>query len=160
MNLGSDHEYARAKKHPEELDQWREWIRRNIGSGREGYVFEDVDIVRTCDKDPVPWLIVRHFSPTSDPVGKLMAIERKLGNADMGHAQKRTFGLWDHITRKGDPLRQRWMGWYLLNHPHEDPRKCTHVTINGKRLTMDDFKLFLKFELDIPPYEFPDYVKI
>ena len=166
--MGSGHEYKRAQEHPEELDLWRQWIRENIGSGPEGFVFEDVDLMGIsedlrgddCDKDPKPWLVNRRFLPGSDPVGKFMAIEKKFGNADMDHAQIRTFGLWDHISRMGDPLRKRYMGWYLLNHPHEDPRKCTHVTINGKRLTMDDFKLFLKFELDIPPYEFPDYVKI
>lgn len=158
--MGSDHKYARANEHPEELDLWREWIRKNVKSGRMGFVFEDTDLIHTCtfDKDPKPWLVARRFWSSSDPIGKFMAIERKLGNADMDHAQKRTFGLWDHITRKGDPLRQRYMGWYLLNHPHEDPRKCPHVTINREKLTMDQFKLFLKFERDIPPYEFPDYV--
>ncbi len=155
--MGSGHTWRGA---PEEIDPWRQWIRENIGSGPEGYVFEDVDMLRKYDKEPVPWMIVRHFSPRSDPVGKLMAIERKLGDADMGHAQIRTFGLWDHITRKGDPLRKRWMGWYLLNHSHENPAECTYVTINGIRRTMDELLLFLKFELDIPPYEFPDYVKM
>jgi len=157
--LVSGHVYGRASEHPEELDIWRQWIRENIERGSKGYVFEDIDLIRTCDKDPVPWLVVRRFWPTSDPIGKLMAIERKFGNADMGYAQKRTFGLWDHLTRLGDPLRERWWGWYLLNHPHENPEECTYVIINGIKLTKDKFKLFLKFELDIPPYEFPDYVK-
>jgi len=165
MNLDSGHVYVRAHEHPEEVDLWREWIRIKVKSGSEGYVFEDIDnistdIIRRSDKDPVPWAVVRRFWPGSDPVGKLLAIERKRGNAPMGYAQIRTFGLWDYLTRKGDPLRQRWMGWYLLNHPYEDPWECTYVIINGKRkLTMDELILFLKFELDILPYEFPDYVK-
>ncbi len=146
--MDSDHDW---RGNPKELDLWREWIRRNIESGREGFVFEDID--------HVPWLVARRFWRVSDPIGRFLVIEKKLGDAGMDPAQIRTFGLWDHLTRRGEPLRKRYMGWYLLNHPHENPWECTHVTINGKRLTMDEFKLFLKFELDLPPYEFPDYVK-
>lgn len=145
--MPSDHTW-RGK--PEDRDPWREWIRRNVESGRDGYVFEDIDIV--------PWLVARRYFGILDPVGRFMIIERKFGNASMGKAQIRTFGLIDHILREGDPLGQRWRGWYLLNHPHEDPLKCPYVKINGKNLTMAQFKLFLKFERDdIPPYEFPDY---
>ncbi len=158
--MGSGHKYRRAREHPEELDPWREWIRENIDRGSAGYIFEDVDMLPIEDKEPVPWVIVRYFDRRLDPVGKLMAIERKFGNADMGHAQIRTFGLLDKIARKGDPDRKRWMGFYLLNHPHQDPEQCDHVQINGNRYTLDQFKKFMKFELDIPPYEFPDYIRI
>ncbi|MBA7613310.1 hypothetical protein ES703_20556 [subsurface metagenome] len=145
--MPSDHTW-RGK--PEDRDSWREWIRRNVESAREGYIFEDIDLV--------PWLVARRYFGILDPVGRFMIIERKLGNADMGKAQIRTFGLIDHILRKGDPQGQRYGGLYLLNHPHEDHQKCTHVIINREKLTMDQFKQFLKFEHEIPPYEFPDYV--
>lgn len=160
MKLCSGHVYRRARDHPEEVDLWREWIRQNVPSGSAGYVIEDIDLLLIEDTSPEPWVIIRYYSPRLDPVGKLMAVERKYGNGDMGHAQIRTFGLLDKIARRGDPLRQRWMGYYLLNHPHENPELCDHVLINHKSYTMDEFRKFVKFELDIPPYEFPDYIRI
>jgi len=144
--LDSDHIW---KGPHEERDPWREWIRKNILGGPEGYVFEDFDLV--------PWLVSRRYWRISDPIGKFMLIEKKYGNSIMETAQIRTFGLIDHTLRKGDPKRKRYMGFYLFQYPDEDPWKCTQVTVNSKTITIDEFKRFLTFDLDIPPYEFSYY---
>lgn len=136
--MASDHTW---RGDPAKLDPWREWIRKNIPGGPSGYVFEDLD------------LVARRFY-TEDPIGRFMLIEMKYANSTLGKAQVSTFGLMDRLLRTGDPKRLRYFGYYLFQYPNEDPLKCTQVTVNGKRITLDELKRFLTFELEIPSYEF------
>lgn len=130
---------------PAKLNPWREWIRKNIPGGSSGYVFEDLD------------LVTRRFYP-EDSTGRFMLIEMKYADSKLGRAQIWTFGLIDRLLRIGDPKRLRYLGYYLLQYPNEDPDKCTQVTVNGKIITIDELKRFLTFELEISPYEFPHNV--
>lgn len=130
-------------RHPNKFQvlPWREYIRENIPSGIQGFVYEDLD------------LVARRFSK-EDPIGKFMFIEIKYKDTMLGVAQTRTFGLIDRLLRSADPERKRYVGYYLMQYPDPDPNKCDHIRVNEQQLTMEEFKKWLRFELDIQPYKF------
>src|SRR4029450_4557735 len=83
----------------------REYIRLNFPSGPEGFVTEDLD------------LLVRHFGRkySQDLFGRFMLIDHKSLGANLGSAQEWTFKLVHSTLRAGDPKRQRYLGYFLLN---------------------------------------------
>ena len=121
---------------------WRDFIRKKVPPGYKGYVAEDLD------------LVMRHFTPGEDPVGKFMLIEFKCGKSGLDWAQRKTFGLIDSLLRKADPGRRRYFGYYLLQYSNHDFNKCNFVEVNGKIVTKEGLLRFLRFELDINPYDF------
>lgn len=130
-------------EHPElfQVLPWREWIRRTMPGGVEGFVFEDLD------------LVVRRFG-RDDPLGRFMFVEMKYGTASLDTAQQWTFGLIDWLLRRADPKRIRYIGYYLLQYPDKDPEKCVFVLVNGRRLWISDFKRWLAFEHPVEPMRF------
>ena len=129
-------------RHPDKFQilPWREYIRQNLPPGAEGFVAEDLD------------LIIRNYTQ-QDPKGKFMLIELKYGHTKLNIAQQRTFGLIDKLLKTSSE-NERYLGFYLVQYPHEDPDKCEYVSVNGVKLTLEEFKAFLKFELQVPSYSF------
>jgi len=82
-----------------------------------------------------------------------MLIELKYGHTKLNIAQQRTFGLVDKLLKTSSE-NERYLGFYLVQYPHEDPDKCEYVIVNGVKLTLEEFKAFLKFELQVPSYSF------
>lgn len=130
-------------RHPEIIQRiaWRDFIRKHVPPGREGYVAEDLDLVMRC-------------YAAGDPIGKFMLVEFKYDKFGLDHSQRRTFGLIDGLLKKADPERRRYRGYYLLQYPEQDFNKCDHVNVNGRLLTKNELVKFLKFELDVLPYDF------
>lgn len=114
---------------------FREWIRNNMPSGRDGFVAEDLD------------LVVRLYGPRfhTDATGKFMLIELKHGNTQPAIAQQKTFGLIDALLRKADPEQKRYLGYFVVNYDNEDWNVST-FRINGKPVTLYELKSFLQDE--------------
>jgi len=121
---------------------WREWLRREMPAGPEGWVAEDLD------------LIVRRYM-SSDPVGRFMLVELKYGEAGLGEAQIRTFGLVDGLLRAADPQGRRYLGYYLLQYPELDWERCHGFKVNGLPLSAQGLKKWLVMEIILPAYRFP-----
>lgn len=125
----------------------REYLRRHLPNGREGFVVEDLD------------LLIRHFGPRygADPTGRFMLVEEKRNGCTIGMAQQRTFGLVDEVLRKGDPGRERYTGYYLLNTTYDANDELTFpLRVNGQPLDRDQFHQWLEGELSIREYFGPD----
>lgn len=88
----------------------RDYMRSNLPSGPAGCVIEDLDVV------------VRHFGTKYqlDATGRFMLIEQKHPGSFIGTAQQMTFGLMHAVMRKGDPNRERYVGYYVLNIAFDD----------------------------------------
>jgi hypothetical protein len=85
---------------------FREFLRNKKPHGTRGYVVEDLD------------LIIRVYSShyQTDARGKFVLIELKFANAWLTTGQIRTFFQMDQLWRKADPERQRYIGFYVINH--------------------------------------------
>ena len=114
---------------------FREWMRKNLPSGSQGMVIEDLD------------LVIRVYGTNfgSDAVGKFMLIELKFKKSWIGQAQKRTFGQIDRLLRKADPDAKRYMGYFVVQYDDEDWDKA-QFKVNRKRLPTETFKRFLLFD--------------
>jgi len=112
-------------------------MRHNLPTPSEGFVVEDLD------------LIVLRFGPLENRPysedGRFMLIEIKQKDKPLGYAQRRVFQLIDSILRLGDRKRQFYLGFYVI---HWDERE---VKVNGRTLSLDDFRMFLLGQLQIPP---------
>ena len=136
-----DHSGKPVFRNPDKVQvlEWREWMRENMPTGREGFVAEDLD------------LVVRRYGSLEHGSGdgRFMLIEVKQCNATIGYAQKRTFGLIDRLLRLGDPDSKHYIGFYLINWNSD------HVVVNQKeKLDMAELKSFLLGEMELEPYTF------
>lgn len=130
--------------HPEFIQvlSFREWLRSDrFPTGSEGFVVEDLD------------LVVRWYVSKVDEVGKFMFCEIKNNRAGLKPAQRNTFRLIDELLRRGDPSRERYIGFYLIQPslPEWENLNCM-FQVNGKVLNHDDLSLFFLGLLKIPPY--------
>ena len=119
---------------------FREWLRKNMPSGTDGFVVEDLD------------LVIRVYGPNfeSDAEGKFILVELKYGMAWIGRAKKMTFGLIHRLLRETDSHRQRYLGFYVLNYDDEDWDKA-NFKVNGLILSKEellDFFSLRAFMLD------------
>lgn len=121
---------------------FREWLRDNMPDGPSGFVVEDLDLV-------VRWFGQRFGF---DSGGAFMLIDLKFGNADLGTAQLKTFGLIDQLLRKGDnPDYQRYMGFYLVQYSHEDWEQA-NFKINHISVTRTQFMNFWNRKFIVESY--------
>lgn len=111
---------------------FREWIRKNMPSGPQGFVVEDLD------------LVPRVYGPSygTDEKGKFALMELKYGRAQPARAQINTFGLIDGLLKNGDPQRKRYRGYHVLNYTNEDWARSEFM-LNGKPITLDKLARFL-----------------
>lgn len=126
---------------------YREWMREHMPNGKFGFVVEDVD------------LVIRWYGENfkQDATGAFMLVELKFGDAELGIAQNKTFGLMDRLLRLADPKKDRYLGYFLLQYSDEDWDKAT-FKINRDEVTRQQFESFLKceyrpasyFELGLP----------
>lgn len=124
---------------------YREWMRQNAPSGRDGIVLEDLD------------LVVLRFGPAhgrpyyADGMFILVEIKYRdtLFTNPRNYAQWRTFGLMDRLLRAGDPMRKHYLGFYYVQW-YDD-----HVVINETRsMSLDDFGRFITGDLPVEPFDF------
>lgn len=135
-------------RHPDmfQVLPWREWLRKELPPGHEGWVAEDLD------------LVVKSFSP-DDPIGRFMLLELKYRNTKLNRAQEMTFGILDYLLRKADPNRRVYCGYHLLRYPNERPELCDSVQVNEETLTLVELAKWLRFEFFILPYDFKNIRK-
>ena len=118
----------------------REYLRRvneppHFKRGHEGFVVEDLDV------------LFRTFGPAfqTDAKGKFMIVEEKHPGAKMQRAQEMTFGLLDDVCRKGDPLRERYLGFYVLEIGYDAiDYPIFPVKVNGHRLSETMYKAWVE----------------
>lgn len=137
----SDHEFRNPDK--VQVLPLREYLRRELPNGRDGFVVEDLD------------LLIRHFGPRygTDSQGRFMLIEEKRNGCTIGAAQQRTFGLVDEVLRKGDPNRERYTGYYLLNTVYDGNNELAFpLRVNGQTMTRDQFHQWLEGALRVQEY--------
>lgn len=130
-------------RNPDYLQElpFRKWLRENMPTPRDGFVVEDLDLLLRC------------YGPNyhTDDKGCFMLVEVKYGNADLGHAQRRTFGLINQLLRLADPKRERYMGFYLIQYSDPD-WSYADFKINRRPVTGEQFTSFLNFEYSPPTY--------
>ncbi len=73
-------------------------------------------------------------------------------------AQKMTFGLKDALLRKADPDRRRYVGFYLLALDDYNPKKATKFTVNGREVSYETLRKWMRFEVSLEPYQFPEWI--
>jgi hypothetical protein len=114
--------------------KFRDWIRDKLPNGPNGCVVEDLD------------LVIRVYGPNfhSDGTGKFMLIELKFWGSWIQTAQKNTFGLIDHLLRRADPNKERYLGYFVINYNDEDWDQSrfsiNHIEVSGEELM--NFLLF------------------
>lgn len=114
---------------------FRDWIRAKKPSGKAGYVVEDLD------------LVLRVFGERykTDADGRFMLIELKFGNAYIGIAQKRTFGLIHRLLRIADPKKHRYFGYFVVQYDNEN-WDLAEFKINKHQISQSDFYNFLDLD--------------
>jgi hypothetical protein len=132
-------------RHPEKFQQlqFRDWIRENMPHASEGYVVEDID------------LVLRAYGANyyTDAEGIFMLIELKFGNAWVGTAQQRTFGMIHKLLRKADPEARRYLGYFVIQYDNEDWDKA-NFKINGVEVDREKFWAFMNFMAPIKSVNF------
>jgi len=126
--------------------KFRDWIREKMPNGSQGFVVEDLDLVTR--------VYGRHYG--ADDIGKFRLIEIKHKTHRLGCAQEKTFGLMDALARIGDPHRQRYDGYYLIQADSEDWDECMFFHVNGEPLPRDKFMAWFEFDpsVQVEPYDF------
>jgi len=111
---------------------FRDWIRREMPNGADGFVAEDLD------------LVVRHYGAgfELDSNGRFMLCEIKIDRGIFNKAQQKTFSLIHGLLREADPFCERYIGFFRIHTTVEWP-DATHFTVNGNKLTPQQFKDFL-----------------
>lgn len=120
----------------------REYLRHKLPPGPAGCVVEDLD------------LLVRHFGTNYglDATGRFMLIEQKHPGYFIEGAQVWTFRLVHDTLRKGDPNRERYVGYYVLNIAFDDDKNPIFpVTVNRSHVLEEDkFGQWLNGALVLP----------
>jgi len=127
-------------RNPDKLQvlPFRDWIRANLPAGNQGYVAEDLDLM----------LRVYGHEFNTDATGRFAECELKFGNATLDYAQIRTFRLRHTIMRKGDPERERYQGFYLIQYTDSNWDKAL-FTVNGCPLNRSSFLRFMMLDPDL-----------
>jgi hypothetical protein len=124
------------------IDPKREFIRKHLPSGRQGFVVEDLD------------LILRHFGHNYqlDSQGRISLIEIKVGIGTFGPSKAYTFGLLDQMCRSST-MADRYRGFYLIYTETDDWDNAPVMFVNGHHLAADEFKHWLNGDIEIEPIE-------
>jgi hypothetical protein len=125
---------------PNLRDAKREFIRRNLPSGRDGFVAEDID------------LVIRHFSNRydQDSAGRLRLTEVKVARGMFRTSKAMTLGLLDAICRSSD-MAERYEGFFLIYTETDNWDECDLFVVNGIELSRDSFIAWLNGELNLRP---------
>jgi hypothetical protein len=126
---------------------FRDWLRKYLPSGDQGFVVEDLD------------LVIRLFGSAYrlDSKGAFALIELKYMRTDIGKAQRMTFGLIDEVARLGDPQRKRYLGYFLIQYTDEDWDNAS-FWINYKPISKEELFVFLEHPEKYEPYDFRELV--
>lgn len=122
---------------------FREWMRDNLPTGKQGMVVEDLDLLPTMFGP----LVGRAY----DADGLFMLVEIKNKGYRMSYGQKRLFGLIDTLLRFADPNAEYYLGcftvwWdYTTNKP---------VAINFESCTEQEFSLWMQAKERRAPHDF------
>ncbi len=128
-----------------------EWVRNEFPSGPKGYVSEDTDRIIRIFKS-------KEF-PNEDSIGRFMDIELKhISKPYIRKAEEMTFGLKDALLRKADPNRRRYLGFYLLALDNYDPKQATKITVNGREVSYETLRKWMRFDVYLEPYQFPKWI--
>lgn len=105
----------------------REYLREELPPGSAGCVVEDLD------------LLVRHYGMRYglDATGRFMLIEQKHPGSFIGTAQQMTFGLVHSVLRKGDPDRERYLGYYVLEVAFDEGQMPVFPVRVNRKYTLD-----------------------
>ena len=133
-------------KHPElyQVLPFREWLRKNMPGGADGFIVEDLDLV-------IRWY-GRHYG--FDSHGAFILIDLKFGNTDLSIAQKKTFSMMDKLLRLADPHYERYLGFYVLQYSNEN-WDVANFRINFQNVTHQQFMEFWQRRFIVPSYVFP-----
>jgi len=121
----------------------REYIRKNLPSGDQGLVVEDLDLV--------PLMFSKLVGRAYNADGKFMLVEVKEPGHTVDYSQRRLFEMMDRLLRIADPDGEYYIGFYLLrwNNIRNLP-----VDINGKACTEQEFKDWMTGKITIEPVKF------
>lgn len=122
---------------------FREWIRNNLPSGRDGFIVEDLDLV----------IKVYGRNYGLDRKGKFMLCELKFYPKSIGYAQKQLYGLIDKLLRSADPDKNRYQGYYVIQYDNDD-WDISKFWINETLIKKDELWAFLQFIYEIDSYVF------
>ncbi len=117
--------------------KWRQWMRANLPTGKEGMSIEDLDAIVTI------------FGPLSPDIPKCMLVEFKLWGVQLDYSQLKTLRLLHDLLRRGDPKRVQYRGVYVIEWPRDDDE---FVRINYEHLLKFEPQLreFFLFKLHVP----------
>jgi hypothetical protein len=93
--------------HGEQRDPFRDWIRENCPTGRNGVVVENLDLVVN--------VFGKQIGRTHNEDGRIKLIEKKMKGRKMNYAQTRTFGLLNKLLIQSDPERKYYRGLYTIS---------------------------------------------
>lgn len=137
LDARGEHYYADETK--EGILPWREWIRRNLPQGPEGFSFEDIDGV------------VFLHGVLSPVVPKFMLLEFKLLGTKLDKSQFLGFQQIDRLLRRADPRGREYFGFYIVEWPRDFP--APYARINYRHLlNAGDLREFFLFNSDVKSY--------
>lgn len=120
----------------------RDYMRKHLPAGGAGCVVEDLDVV------------IRHYGTKYqlDATGRFMLIEQKHPGSFIATAQQMTFGLMHATLRKGDPNRERYTGYYVLNIAFDDDGNPIFPVLVNRKHQLDEsqFKEWMNGALVLP----------
>jgi hypothetical protein len=141
-------------------DPRREFIRREMVNGAQGFIAEDLDLV----------LRVYGERFGTDYLGKFRLVELKSYTGTFNASQQKTLGLMDKMLKES-PESFRYQGFYIVYSEtidwkirkdiedfdsfeeyeiYEKARIDEQITVNGWDLTKEQFLKWMKWELEIP----------
>lgn len=112
---------------------FREWMRQNLPTGKQGMVVEDLDLLPTIFGP----LAGRSYSDD----GMFMLVELKTPGYSMSYGQKRLFGLIDTLLRFSDPHEKYYLGCFTVWWDHENNKP---IAINFEPCTEEQFSLWMQ----------------
>lgn len=132
-------------RHPDKFQvlKFREWIRENLPTGKEGFIAEDLD------------LVIKVFGSNYGlgQAGKFMLCELKFYPTSIGYAQKQLFGTIDKLLRKADPKHKIYRGYYVIQYNNED-WDISEFWINDISVDHETLWAFFQFMYEIDGYVF------
>ena len=120
-------------------DPRREFIRREMVNGDQGFVAEDLDLV----------LRVYGEEFGTDYLGKFRLVELKSYTGTFNSSQQKTLGVMDRMLKES-PESFRYHGFYIVYSQTEKWKELDSITVNGWDLTKEQFLRWMKWELEIP----------
>ncbi len=132
-------------RNPDKLQvlPYREWMRLNLPTGKQGMVVEDLDAV--------PLLFGGLVGRGYNDHGKFMLVEIKSTGFGMTYPQKRLFGMMDTLFRFADPHGRYYMGCFLIWWNNQDNKPAA---INLQPCTEEEFASWIQGKEVWQSYDF------